>query len=297
MNPGTHRLQCSGGFTLVELMIALLIASLACTGMLQAYALARSGYEQVQRTARLNEQAQYVLTALEGDLQMAGYYGLVSAGDTVDVSAVSGRAASCGDGLVQQLNQAVTISHASYPLQCRAEGGAWLAGTDVLIVRRASASLAQAEAGRLQLLSQLPGDGPSRLVMNGLAPPDCSAGSRCERRDLLVHAYYLAQQADGSSAAERLPALRVKALTRVAGSPAFVDTEVLPGVQNLELKAGYSSGDGAALRYVPSNALPAGARVRAVRLAITLVTARQGRGEPTSLTLTRTFALRNADHA
>jgi prepilin-type N-terminal cleavage/methylation domain-containing protein len=75
--------NCSGrGYTLIELLVALSVGSLALTGMLRAYALGHSGYEQVQTTARLQEQAQYVFSALEADLQMAGYYGLTSASDT-----------------------------------------------------------------------------------------------------------------------------------------------------------------------------------------------------------------------
>ena len=282
------------GYTLIELMVALSVGGLAMTGMLQAYALGRAGYEQVQSTARLHEQALYVFSALEADLQMAGYYGLVSAADAPDTTAVSDRAAGCGQGLAQQLAQAVSLSDGSYPLRCSADGGGWLPGSDVLTVRRASASPSRADAGRLQLLTQVPGDGPSRLIANGLVPADCSsAGGRCELRDLLVHIYYVARYADGSSVNDRLPALRLKSLTRVAGTATFVDTEVLPGIQDLQLQAGFTTGNSATLRYVAAGQLPADAKLHAVRLSITLVAARAHSGKQPRLTLTRTFALRN----
>jgi len=298
MSRSPHILRSWRGYTLVELMVALSVGALALTGMLQAYAVGRSGYEQVQRTARLQEQAHYVFSALEADLQMAGYYGLVSASDAPDTTAVNDRAATCGQGLAQQLSQAVSLSDAAYPLRCSAEGGGWLPGTDVLTVRRASASAGRADPGRLQLLTQVPTDGTSRLIANGLIPADCPlAGGRCELRDLLVHVYYLARAADGSTATDRLPALRLKSLTRVAGVATFVDTEVLPGIQDLQLQAGFTTADSTALRYATATRLPADARLQAVRLSITLVSARSGPFNRPQLTLTRTFALRNAGRA
>ena len=288
--------NCNGrGYTLIELLVALSVGSLALTGMLQAYALGRSGYEQVQTTARLQEQAQYVFSALEADLQMSGYYGLAGASDTPDTTAVNDRAAGCGQGLAQQLATAVSISDGAYPLRCSAGGGGWLPGSDVLTVRRASASTSRADPGRLQLLTQVPGDGPSRLIANGLVADDCPVSSgRCELRDLLVHVYYVARCADGSAVADRLPALRMKSLTRVAGVATFIDTEVLPGVQDLQVQAGFTSAHNTGLRYANADQLPADARLRAVRLSLTLVAARSNPRNRPPLTVTRTFALRNA---
>jgi prepilin-type N-terminal cleavage/methylation domain-containing protein len=287
-------LHSLSGYTLVELLVALSVGSLAMTGMLQAYAVGRSGYEQVQHTARLHEQAQYVFSALEADLQMAGFYGLVSASNSPDTTAASDRAAGCGLGLAQQLSQAVSLSDGAYPLRCPAAGGGWLPGSDVLTVRRASASPGRADPGRLQLLTQVSGDGPSQLIANGLIPADCQlTNGRCELRDLLVHVYYVARAADGSTGADRLPALRMKSLTRVAGAATFVDTEVLPGIGDLQMQAGFTTSDSATLRYAAAAQLPADARLQAVLLSITLVSARSGLRNRPQLTLTRTFALRN----
>jgi type IV pilus assembly protein PilW len=295
MNGSTGVNRRLHGYTLIELLVALSVGSLALTGMLQAYSLGRSGYEKVQSTARLNEQAQYVFSALEADLQMAGYYGLVSAAHAPDPTAVGDYAAGCGRGLAQQLALAISLSDGSYPLRCSAEGGGWLLGSDVLTVRRASASTGRADPGRLQLLSQVPGDGPSRLIANGLVPADCAlAGGRCELRDLLVHVYYVARQADGSTAADQLPALRMKSLTRVAGTATFVDTEVLPGIQDLQVQAGFVTGNNATLRYANADQLPADAHLQAIRLRLTLMAARSGPRSRPQLILTRTFALRNA---
>ena len=56
--------------------------------------------------------------------------------------------------------------------------------------------------------------------------------SHAELRDLIVRNYYVARGADGD---RDTPALRVKSLTAVSGNPAFVDTEVMAGIEDLQV--------------------------------------------------------------
>jgi hypothetical protein len=97
-----------------------------------------------------------------------------------------------------------------------------------------------------------------------------------ERRDLLLRVYYVSRTADGDPAT---PALRMKSLTAVAGAPAFIDTEVMPGVEDLHVE------------LFPDPASPQRA---AVTLALRSDSAELRGGAPQRLRLSRHYVLRNA---
>ncbi len=135
-------------------------------------------------------------------------------------------AQDCGLALIQQLDLPVEVAARlrtalRRPRQWR---DGWLAATHPAPRLRATRAAADewpcAVAGR-----------------RGRRPADLErahrrAGPRgIERRDLLLRVYYVARAADGDAAT---PALRMKSLTSVAGQPAFVDTEVMPGVEALQ---------------------------------------------------------------
>jgi hypothetical protein len=171
-----------------------------------------------------------------------------------------------------------------------------LPGTDVLIVRRGAIAAATVDPGRLQLLTSTATAAVSSLLANGTLPEGTLLRpGHTELHDLLVRCYYIARRADGSNSA--LPALRVKSLTRYAGSPAFIDTEVLPGVSGLHVLLGYQPANGAALQFVSGTALPAGAHPLAVQLQLQLTGNRSEVGTTAAnntLHLTRSITLRNA---
>jgi hypothetical protein len=169
-------------------------------------------------------------------------------------------------------------------------------GSDVLVLRRASAQPAIAEAGRLQLLTRRVATQPAVLLASGQLPPGLRlVAGEAELRDLLVRAYYVARGSDGDSGE---PSLRVKSLTRLAGVPRFIDTEVMPGVERLLLECGYRvdpSVSPGGLRYLPAAACAAAtAPVVALRLQVSLRSdATTGVDAPRRLTLSRSYALRN----
>ena len=100
-----------------------------------------------------------------------------------------------------------------------------MTGSQQLVLRRASAQPVAATTGRAQWLGAMTAGELTWNEAPAAAPP------ATERRDLLLRVYYVARAADGDAAT---PALRMKSLTAVAGQPAFVDTEVMPGVESLQ---------------------------------------------------------------
>lgn len=100
------------------------------------------------------------------------------------------------------------------------------------------------------------------VLADGMLPPRAvlTAG-KLELHDLVTRFYYIATDSDGSPGA---PALRVKTLSSVAGHPTFIDTEVMSGVEDLQVEFRTDGG------YVAPDALPMGVIVRGVRLWLRL---------------------------
>lgn len=283
------------GFSLPELLVALALGSLAVAATLSAFALGRAALQHAQAGNRLQERAYYLLSVLEPQLQLAGAYGLAS-GETIDSASVGGAAGHCGGGLAQRLGQTVEAHAARWPLACAASGGGWQAGTDVLIVRRGSVAPVAPDPGRLQVLTQA-GPAGGRLLVDGRVPAGIALrDGHAELHDLLVAVYYVARRSDGDAQAA-IPALRVKSLTRIGASAAFLDTEVLPGVSDLQVRLGYRTAAAAPLHFVSPDTLPVGARPLAVQLLVTLVANPDEAGVRNAarrLQFARTIALRQA---
>jgi hypothetical protein len=159
---------------------------------------------------------------------------------------------------------------------CAASGGGALAGSDVLVVRRASArpitlsSTTVPSAVRDEVLlasrreraeffvAQATGNaipaGYPITASAGLPPPS-------ELREALVHAYYVSAD---SSLGGGIPALRRKLLV---GGPNVSDEELAPGVDDLQFRIGADvDGDGALDSYFEPESLPTAAQPVCVRV-------------------------------
>lgn len=262
------------GFTLLELLVAMTLLSTLTAGGLAAMMRARAAALDAGVESRLHERAQYVFATLEPELQMAGYFAAGPARVALSPSTIPAPALACGLDTVRRLDHAVEVS-AAFDLPCSAQGGGARSGSQLLLIRRIAAHGATGTPGRAQWWSDPLGMLPGQLSWDGTAPAGSPA--LAEVRDLLVRAYYIANAADGDTGT---PALRVKNLTAIAGTPAFIDTEVMPGVDSLQAQL-----------------LPSASAPRSVLITLRVRADRQDQrnGEPPrQLTLTRQFTLRNA---
>ena len=281
--------------SLVELLIGLLLASVASAGALTAYAQGRARYETSQAVSRLQERATYVFSTLEPELQLAGYYGVQGVSLLPSVTAPAS-ATQCGPAHATRLDVPIETSD-HYTLACPPDASGVVPATSLLTVRRASAQPAAPDAGRLQLLTSLDDPRGRALLADGRLPPGIRIiPGLTELHDLVVRSWYVARASDGDGAE---PALRVKSLTRVAGEPRFVDTEVMPGVAGLDVRLGVRDvtavGEGGVRFLAPGAPLPA-APVVAVQVTLTLQATESAR-VVRRLAVTRRFALRNAGAA
>ena len=66
------------GFSLIELMIALLISSILVLGMVQVFAASRNAYRLSEGVSRAQENSRFAMDFLQRDLRMAGHFGCIN---------------------------------------------------------------------------------------------------------------------------------------------------------------------------------------------------------------------------
>jgi type IV pilus assembly protein PilW len=253
------------GFGLIELMVALTISSLLIVGAVTVYTQSRKTYAINETAARLQENARYILSILEPDIQLAGYYGYSNApiqfnyirgGVTTVTTSTSdmlptspavpglGTTHTCGTNYAVNLLATIEGRNNAWGLGvgCDPLGGGARPNTDTLIVRRASTTLQPAGVqGNIQLLVSRLSSTAQFMLADGLLPATPAlTPDRVQLRDLLVNTYYISQDSNGRTG---LPALRRKFLINAANEPAFRDEEVMPGVEDLQVQFGIDTGD------------------------------------------------------
>jgi len=223
--------------TLVELMVALAIGSFLLVGAVTVFVQSRATFRVTESVARLQENARFVLDALEPDIRMANYWGL-----TTRTNKVQGRAAptdpvafavagDCGNNWSVNLAAEIDGSNNGYDWDCAANGGAQ-ANADTLIIRRVEEDPTAPVAGRLQVQSARFQD--SQLFDTADVPDGYSAATS-QTHALVVNGYYVSPTSTLSTAGNNVPSLRVKTLL---GGPRIEDREVLPGVEDMQVQFG-----------------------------------------------------------
>lgn len=220
------------GLSLTEMLVATTLLATATAGGIASLSRADGARRDAAKLQELHERAQYVFATLEPELQMAGYFGTDTPPTAIDDD-VPEPALRCGPEVIRRMDLAIQ-AHANWPLPCAPQGGGQVPGTHVLVLRRASARLATGtEPGRAQWLRNSAA-GNGRLFWLGDAPWSPETGSPGEElRELVLRIFYVARNADGEAS---LPALRVKNLTSISGAPAFIDTEVMNGIEDLQVQ-------------------------------------------------------------
>jgi type IV pilus assembly protein PilW len=257
------------GFSLIELMVALVIGSLLIAGTVFVYIQSRNSYGVNETVARLQETARYAMSVIEPDVRMSSYWGLVNdpelvnnrARQTDPVAAIApgAPANACGNNFAVDLYSTVEGTDNIYNLPCAAgPSGVARPLADTLTIRRATGVAAAPTLGRLQLYTTRT---VGQIFNAAAAPGPLAPLGRVN--DLLVNAYYVSRDSDERAG---LPSLRRKTL---AVGPAFADQEIIPGVEDMQVQFGIDPTglNGTATRYVdPDDVIPAASQVVSVRV-------------------------------
>lgn len=259
------------GLSLVELMVALAIGSILIVGAVYVFSRGRTTYAVNESVARLQENGRYVLSVLEPDVELAGYYGFTNAPDTVrfvsgaspgivyavapqmrqrpvpaappvPVANLPAGAHDCGTNFAVDVLTPIQGSNDSFAMgpgagaSCAPYGAGAVGTADTLVIRRVETNTAAPVKDRLQLYaSRLRSRSAQQLFVDGNAPGPIDADN--EIHNLVVRAYYLARDAVDRPG---LPSLRVKSLTNDAQ---FDESEVMPGVEDFQVQFGIDTGD------------------------------------------------------
>ena len=278
MIASTNRMR-QFGVSLIELMVAMVIGLFLILGAVTVFSQSRSTYRTAESVARLQEVGRLAMDVVETDVRMANFWGMSNVADYIDnrtpigqppptalTAAQQANAAVCGttgapsNYFVLNLDEYVGGSNNSYALTCAANN--YLAGTDTLWIRRANATQPAAlDATRIYLQTS--------RIRGTLFVPTCTdpTSQACipadylppasQSRELEAHVYYVSSR---STNRNDVPSLRRKRFANASGAPgnAFVDEEIVPGVEDLQVRLGVdTNGDTNIDLYVEPGAVPA----------------------------------------
>ncbi len=271
---GRHR---AAGFTLPELMIAMVIGMVIVGGVIALFLQGRQSFRVDDHVARMQDEARFAVAELSRDLRMAAFLGepLLPASVTLDTSL--GLGSDCGpagqpdwivgmnDAVTGDINTITGVDNAVGATATAAysciDAGEIRAGTDVVGIKRVSGeTVAALVAGETYIRS----NGIIGLLYT--EPPDINIPTPFADRPYRPHIYYIRNFTD--TAGDGLPSLCRKTLQ--IGTPPVMATECIArGIEDLQLEYGLdANGDGTPERFVPDPALDEMDQVVAMRFLL-----------------------------
>ena len=227
--------RCSG-FTLVELMIALLISTLLTGAVIYLFVGSNKSYKELNRSSRMQEDASFALHTLKQDLNHAGFFGTVRQYSM----ALDG---SLGDVINDCSGDASAYDFTKSLLATQSDGTGKAFGcitdaqpaTTVLVIkhtRTAPVATGAVENNRTYLLA----NHDLGVLYDGADTPPTDVVPDGRAWEYQAHAYYIQAPVSGKP-----PSLSRKAL-RWNGSAMAMQTEALiSGVEEMRLLFGVDS--------------------------------------------------------
>jgi hypothetical protein len=265
------------GLTLVELLIAMVITLAVVAGSTAFVGRGRAAHRTSESLAQVEESLDAAFTLLADEIRVAGYLGLAPPRTAVDGGSPLGTAeradlavaGGCGPSLALDMAQPFSAADGTFAaapgvaIACRpSPDGRAAPGADTLVLRHALAEGGRAQAGRLQLETNLRS---AVLAADGAA----MLGPGARWHDLEVGVYYVSVDSTGRPG---WPSLRRKRL--VGGTrPAFQDEELVSGIADLQVAIGLddpADADDAVDRWAAPGDL-AGGVPRALRIELEAV--------------------------
>jgi type IV pilus assembly protein PilW len=276
------------GYSLLELLVALVIGSFLILGSFRLLEHVRSLYTVNEAVARLQENARFALDALETDLRSSGYLGLSTAPFAADQTQIApvvepaglSVANDCGDDWTLSLHRSLEASNNRYDLGCAPYRNRPPSESDVIIIRRAESMPVTSRTAGTLYAATAPFAAP--VIFQGTAMPASVSAHETQTHPISVRAWYVSPTSTLSGGEFEIPSLRMKVLQGGASGPRIVDQEVLPGVEDLQVMFGVDTdapgadGHGVINRYVhpdhpvldPSNSPASEVRIVAARVWI-----------------------------
>jgi type IV pilus assembly protein PilW len=247
--------NCAAGFTLVEMMVAVVIGLLIIAGMFTAFLStswttgANARFSEVQNNGRGG------IDFMRREVRHAGFYGnYFWFGTDEDINHALKNGATgtadygCGAGFVTRIEEPIWGQNDSRSdlASCIAEAD--YARGDVLVVRRAGLLPATPSTGNLYVRTEF----ARRMVFAGAAPaapvpPPINATPTPEDYPLEVQVYYVSPYS--STVGDGVPALKRKVLSGTS----LVTQVVATGIENMQIQYGVYDAPTGATSYVDAS--------------------------------------------
>lgn len=277
MNTAQDGLMQHRGFTLVELMIAMVIGLVVILGISSVYLGNRQTYNTTNAVSRLQEQSRYAAMIVRESIMHAGYYGRIE-----NATIINGRLGAggsyignlmpatrdCANGWYVDLNNAIQApnTNGGNPFVGTCLNGSsytrtLLPNTDLLTIRRVRNETIDDddldEIDNLDFVFIRSDINRAQVFVNTGTPPTGYSAATAQNNRLDTEMFYITP--DFAVAGDGIPTLRRLHLARRNNAP-FVESErIMPGVEQFQVQIGEDlDADGIADVFNdPQNANPA----------------------------------------
>lgn len=252
MNPRCSKYRYSSGFSLVEMMLAMLIGLIIMAGVMQIFVSSSDTQRSSEDQLNLLADARFAMETIAYDLRHTGLWGRqnnpttvtcrISTIDTICPSAMPLAASDCAVSEYINLDRPLFAEDNANPYSTTCANQSYKAGTDVLTVRYADTNrLATSVLGTN--VAYIRSSMSTAMIFTGPTYPakamflDWNDDDVNSNHLLVSRTYYVSDYTD--SPGDGLPSLRRADL--VAG-PAMKSDVLLPGVEDLQLEFGVDIG-------------------------------------------------------
>ncbi len=278
------------GFSLIEMMLAMLIGIIIMGGILTVYGNTRDLQRSSEDQVNLVTDARFAMETIGYDLRHAGVFGGTNVTDLItcrtgDASCPSALPAATGDCQAMwytDISQPIFGSNNTVPpgYTCIAD---YEPNTDVLVVRYADSNpveTASLVSGTTYVRSNYQGGWVFVGTAQPVIPDD--SGNLTANHQLYSRAYYISNFTN--TPGDGQPALR---RVDLINGPQIQDQLILPGATNLQIQYGEDlDGNGSIDEFNNADAVTDFSKVYAVRLWVLIKTEREEQGLDTAKTYT-----------
>lgn len=259
--------QNQGGLSVIELMIAIAIGLIILTGLSLMFVNSSTSTRELFKTAQQLENGRYAIETIRQDLMLAGFYGQFSNLSTAPTVMPDPCAVGPATTLYGALPVAVQVIDSTGTLPSCIPAADHMAGTDVLVIRRASSQAVTAGAATVNGEIYIQGNPVAAEIQtgngstmttatraNGAAASTAPAllqknNTAAPIRKYYVMIYYIAPcsvptgggtTCTGASddLGKPVPSLKRRYLTVSGGTTAMVAETIVEGIENMQVELG-----------------------------------------------------------
>lgn len=254
--------ESSRGFSLIELMIAMVLGLIIIGGAISVYLTSKRSLTEVEQVASLSENGRFALQLIGSSARHIGFFGGANPGDVTADASLGAVTGDCtGDAAAYDTRNAIFAVRATLGTDLGCIDDA-LPDTDILVIKgvdprpQYDADPDDPNAPRDGVISFPAGqwdnqqtyvisNSESGILLDGAdTPPDVLEGADIPLGVAWPYRLQIYYVSDGVARNGGVPTLSRKVLAWDSGAMAVVTQDLVPGVENFRVLFGYDSGSG-----------------------------------------------------